>query len=157
MKQDFVIGKVSVHDAGEIEEMIRKEFPYFSPSREEIKERISSNKFVTFKINKGVKLAGFIEIEKLDEGEVRINGLTIKKEFRHKHAAKRLLEYSIGFLREQGTERVRLLVKQSNKTAKALYSQFGFEFIGLYHKKLDNDVVEEMGLSLIEEMPRYAA
>jgi len=157
MKEDFIVQKAAAEDREKILEMIRKEFPYFSLTEQELWERIRSKNIAVFKASSRKKFAGFIEVEFLNGNEARINGLTIKEEYRGKKAATKLLEKAIGFLKRKNIERVRLLVKQSNETAKKLYRQYGFQFTGLYNKKLDNEVVEEMELPLIEETPKYAA
>lgn len=152
MKEGFRIEEAKPKDYKEILELIGKEFSYFSPSMEELKQRLETKLIVVFTASQGEKLAGFIELEIIDVNEARVNGLTVKEEFRGKEAAKTLLSHAINYLKEQGIERVFLLVKQSNEAAKTLYKQFGFGFIGLYHKQLEGEIVEKMELSLIEEM-----
>lgn len=157
MREKIVIEKASDEDATEIIGLIKKEFPYFSLSEEEFWERLKGNTFTVFKATMGKKFAGFVEIEFLQGNQARINGLTIKQEYRGKSAAQTLLEKALDFLKGQKAEKVKLLVKQSNEKAKQLYKKFGFEYSGLYPKKLDNDTVEEMELSLADQNPSMAA
>lgn len=157
MKDSFTIEEARAKDYSEILGLISKEFTYFSLSIEELRQRIETGKVVIFTASTKTRMAGFIEIEFFEGSEARINGLTVKEEFRGQNAAKTLLQHAINYLRQKGIERIMLLVKQSNETAKALYKQFGFEFIGLYHKQLEQETVEEMELSLLEERPSYAA
>lgn len=91
-------------------------------------------------------MLGFIEIESLEEEIARINGLTVKPEFRNKGIAKKLLEFALQLLKKEGVQRVLLLVKQGNEAAKKLYTEAGFYFIGMYHRDLDQAVVEELEL-----------
>ncbi len=157
MKEMFSVRKATMNDSVVIAGLIKKEFPYFSVSETEVAERLSRKNITVFKASAKKNMAGFIELELTGENNARINGLTVKEEFRGKDAAKTLLNRAISFLKEKGAEKVTLLVKQSNEKAKSLYKQFGFEYIGLYEKKLGGDVVEEMELSLSEENPSYAA
>jgi ribosomal protein S18 acetylase RimI-like enzyme len=139
------ITAVEERDFSEVMTLIRAEFPYVSFDEAKIRKRIASGKIFLFKAVEARKLVGFIELE-LFESIARINGLTVKPAHRKKGVAKKLLDYSIAFLKKRGIERVLLLVKQGNKAAKKVYKEAGFKFIGMYHRQLDNEVVEEMEL-----------
>ena len=157
MKESFSIEKATPEDSKTIFRLIKKEFPYFGLTETEVAERLGKENITVFKARAKKNIAGFIELEQIEQGIARINGLTIKESFRGKNAAKTLLSHSIEFLKGHGTERVTLLVKQSNQRAKALYKQFGFEYSGLYEKKIDGATVEKMELSLFEPQPTQAA
>jgi len=58
------------------------------------------------------------------------------------------LDYAIEFLKEKKIARILLLVKEKNTVAKKIYRESGFDFIGMYHRELDSEVVEEMELDL---------
>jgi len=139
------ITAVEESDFSEVMALIKAEFPYVSFDKARIKKRVASGRIFLFKAVEAKKLVGFIELE-LFESIARVNGLTVKPSFRKKGVAKKLLDYAVAFLKKKGIERILLLVKQSNKTAKKLYKEFGFRFIGMYHRELDNAVVEEMEL-----------
>ena len=47
-------------------------------------------------------------------------------------------------------------MKEKNEKAKALYNEFGFGFVGMYSKRLDNSPVEIMELDLNREAIGYA-
>ncbi len=143
------IKEVEEQDYGEVISLIRTAFPYTEFNEEKIKQRIESNKIFLFKAVEGKQLQGFIEVELLEESIARINGLTVKPKFRKKGVAKKLLQHTLNFLKKKKTERVLLLVKQGNQAAKKLYKEEGFRFIGMYHRQLDNMVVEEMELDLL--------
>ncbi len=136
-------------DILEVLQLIKGEFPYVSFDEAKIRERIEGNKIFLFKAVEKKKLLGFIELELFEEGLARINGVTVKEEFRKTGVAKKLLEYALAFLKNKKIARVLLLVKESNKAAKKLYKEAGFEFIGMYHRELDSAVVEEMELDLV--------
>ena len=152
------ISNIEERDIQEVLGLIKKEFPYLQISAEKIKERIESKKVFVLKATEKKKLLGFIEAEILEDEIARINGLTVKPEYREKGVAAAMLERMTSFLKEKGIKRVMLLVKQTNEEAKRLYEQKGFRFIGLYQREIDQSVVEEMELDLEEgETPSYVS
>jgi len=152
MAGDFMeIKRIEERDYPEVISLIKKEFPYISFDEEKIRKRIESNGIFLFKGIEGKTIQGFIEVELLEGNLARINGLTVKEEFRNKGVAKTLLDYAIAFLKEKKVGRVLLLVKEKNEAAKKIYKEAGFEFIGMYHRELDNEEVEEMELDIPPE------
>ena len=145
------IKRVEEKDYTEVISLIKKEFPYVCFDEEKIRKRIESNGIFLFKAAEGKTIQGFIEVELLEGNLARINGLTVKEEFRNRGVAKELLDYAIAFLKEKNVGRVLLLVKEKNEAAKKLYSEAGFEFVGMYHRELDNEEVEEMELDIPPE------
>ncbi len=145
------IEKIEEQDFREIISLIKAEFPYISFKVEKIRERISTGRIFLFKASEKGKLLGFIEIELLEGKVARINGLTVKEEFRNRGIAGKLLDFAKKFLKEKGMHRILLLVKEKNKAAKKVYKEKGFSFIGMYRRDLDNAVVEEMELDLEPE------
>jgi ribosomal protein S18 acetylase RimI-like enzyme len=145
------IKRVEEKDYAEVISLIKKEFPYISFDEEKIRKRIESNSIFLFKAVEGKDTLGFVEVELLEGNLARINGLTVKEEFRNKGVAKKLLDFSISFLKEKRVGRVLLLVKEKNEAAKKIYREAGFEFIGMYHRELDNEEVEEMELDIPPE------
>jgi len=135
-------------DFPEVIALIRKEFPYVSFDEAKVRERIESSRIFLFKAVEGKELLGFAETELLEESIARINGLTVKPKHRNKGVARKLLDHVIKFLKEKKVERILLLVKEKNEGAKKIYKETGFRFIGMYHRELDNAVVEEMELDL---------
>jgi ribosomal-protein-alanine N-acetyltransferase len=145
------IKRVEESDYEEIISLIKKEFPYVSFDQEKIRKRIESNSIFLFKAVEGKEMQGFTEIELLEGNLARINGLTVKEEFRNRGIAKKILDFALDFLREKKVGRILLLVKQRNEAAKKLYKEAGFEFIGMYHRELDNEEIEEMELDIAPE------
>lgn len=142
------IKKIEENDYKDVIGLIREEFPYISFDIEKIKKRIETGKIFLFKATEKENMLGFIELEIFEEGMARINGLTVKEKFRNNGIAKKLLEHSLDFLKNKGVKRILLLVKQKNDPAKKLYKEAGFSFIGMYHRELDDTVVEEMELDV---------
>ncbi len=153
------IREVKEADLPEIVSLIKEEFPYAAIDLAKIRERIASKKIFVFKAVERRILLGFVEAEMIAQDVARINGLTVKPEFRKKGIAAGLLEHMLSFLRERGAKRIMLLVKQSNEEAKQLYKQKGFRFMGLYQREIDQSVVEEMELdfSASGEKPSYVS
>ena len=144
-------------DLDEIGKLIKGEFPYVERSIDSLREKIRQGIIVIFKAVDGGKILGFAEAEFLGEGIARINGLTVKHGQRGSGVGKKLLDKALNFLKGNDVARVLLLVKESNKKAKKMYEGMGFQFIGLYHRKLDGAVVEEMELDLVKGTPDYVA
>ena len=145
------IKKIGEKDYKEVLGLIKAEFPYVSFDLEKIRKRIETGKIFLLKAVEKERLLGFIEFEIFEESMARINGLTIKEEHRNKGIAKKLLDYSIEFLKDKGIKRILLLVKQKNKAAKKVYKDAGFSFIGMYRRELDDAVVEEMEMDVSGE------
>lgn len=151
------IKKAEENDFEEILAMIKEEFPYVSFDSAKIRERVEKRGIRIFKAAEGKELLGFIEIESLEEGIARINGLSVKPEHRNRGIAKKLLEFTLGLLKKEGVQRVLLLVKQGNEAAKKIYEEAGFSFIGMYHREIDQAVVEELEFDFAPkgERPSY--
>jgi len=147
------IAKASGKHIAEITALVEKEFPYFRRTNKKLLEMLEERIIEFWAAVENEKLLGFIEIGFLEQGIARINGLSVKEKARGRGIGKKLLKFALQKMREKGIERMLLLVKQENTKAKELYKSFGFEFIGLYHRKLDKAVVEEMELGLNETRP----
>ena len=144
-----MIFAVSLNDVPVLQKLIGQEFPYIKKPREQLKSRIQNPFFFLFKIESSQKLAGFCEIEVLEENRtVRLNALAILPEFRKKGQGNQLLKETLQFLKEKKFETVWLLVKRENKIAQQLYKKNGFEWQQTLPKKIDNAVVEEYKLEL---------
>lgn len=144
-----MIQLVAPNDFLAIQKLIEKEFPYVKKPGEQLESRIQNPFFFLFKIEREKKLAGFCEIEALEENKtVRLNALAILPEFRKKGLGNQLLEAILEFLKEKKFETVWLLVKKENKIAQQMYKKNGFVWIQTLPKKIDNAVVEEYKLEL---------
>ena len=146
------IQRAEFQDVEWLSRIISREFPYTKASRENVEKRMRKPNLFLFKLVEGKKLVGFVEIELLEdsEGSARINGIAVEKPFRKKGHGKRLLDFSIGFLRQLNVSDVFLLVKADNAEAKQLYEKSGFTSIGLSKKRIEGKAVEEMHLPLSE-------
>ena len=147
----------SEEDLREISQLISKDFPYVERSPEKFEKMVDQDQVVIFKAVEKGEILGFSEVQFIEEGIARINGLSVKESWQGKGIGAKLLDHTLKFLKETGVERIVLLVKQSNERAKAIYESRGFNFIGLYHRKLDNAVVEEMELGIGGETPSYVS
>ncbi|MBE9532022.1 MAG: ribosomal protein S18-alanine N-acetyltransferase [Proteobacteria bacterium] len=81
-------------------------------------------------------------------GEAHILNLTVRRDFRSMGLSKRILGFSLNFMREKGVEDIFLEVRRSNEAAIALYESFGFRVF--YERKkyyVDEDALV-MGLTL---------
>lgn len=134
---------------GEINQIIRGEFPYTKKSELPIEERFNRKDFKFFKLVENNKIAAFIELN-LNNGTAFIRGLAVVGEYRGKGYADELLEYSVKFLLKKNISVINLLVKKENKIAKNLYKKFGFKKIGELDKKIDGSTIEMFQLFLVQ-------
>jgi ribosomal protein S18 acetylase RimI-like enzyme len=141
--------RVSISDVPVLQKLIQKEFPYIKKPKEQLESRIQNPLFFLFKIENGKKLAGFCEIEVLEENKIaRLNALAVLPECRKKGLGNQLLQAVLRFLQERGFETIGLLVKSKNKIARSLYEKNGFAWIQTLPKPIDNATVEEYKLEL---------
>lgn len=145
------IVKAAEKDAKEILPIILKEFSYAGISGEKMRKKMHSKRFRVFKAVEKGKIVGFLELEKLNPVAARINGISIKPEYRGNGFGKKLLEFAIGFLKKKGIKQAILLVKQSNKEAKKLYAEAGFRFMRVLENEIDNETIEELELNFEQE------
>ena len=151
------IVRVSVSDLPEVAGLIMREFPYMNATPEKLRERIGRKNYFIYKAVANKELAGFVDFEIDSSGELgKLNGLEVKEKFRAHWIGKKLLKFAVEFLESAGCRRIQLLVKEKNEKAKALYNEFGFGFVGMYSKRLDNSPVEIMELDLNREAIGYA-
>lgn len=140
---------VSLNDVPVLQKLIGQEFPYIKKPKEQLGSRIQNPFFFLFKIEQNKKLAGFCEIEVLEENKtVRLNALAILPEFRKKGLGNQLLKEILQFLKEKKFETIWLLVKRENKIARKMYEKKGFQWNRALPKKIDNAIVEEYRLEL---------
>ena len=145
--------KAKSEDADLILPLLKKEFSYVKADSAIFIKRLEEENIFIYKIIEDSKFAGFVDMQILEDGIARINGLAIVYNARGNNLGKELLEFGIQFLKEKGIARVKLLVKEKNETAKKLYTEAGFAFIGLHHENIDESVIEEMELDLTNTLP----
>lgn len=146
------IVKAQDSDFREISGLIMREFPYMNATPEKLRERTGRKNYFIYKAVANKELAGFVDFEIGSSGELgKLNGLEVKEKFRARGIGRELLKFAVEFMQGAGCRRIQLLVKEKNEKAKALYREFGFEFVGMYSKRLDNSLVEIMELDLGNE------
>ena len=74
-------------------------------------------------------LAGFI-VSRLIGGELHVNNVAVRAEFRRQGIAAQLLEAVLGWARGRGAGMAMLEVREGNRAAQALYSRCGFRTVG---------------------------
>lgn len=148
------IVKADKEDVNEILLLLQKEFTYVKADSVIFLKRLENENIFIYKIIENSKFLGFIDMQILENGIARINGVAIIDKARGKRLGKELLEFGIQFLKNKGIERIKLLVKENNETAKKLYKDAGFSFVDLHHENIDGSVIEEMELNLSEEIPK---
>ena len=125
-----------------------------SPVR--LEEKISDDSFMLTKYLEGNRFVGFVEVELLGS-EARINALVLGEEFRGKGIGAMVIENTLEGLKENGIERVSLLVSPANLKAKGLYEKAGFEFVGVLQDIESGDTFEEMEIELAAGVPSYVS
>ena len=89
----------------------------------------------------GIGIAGFI-VARLIAGELHVNNVAVRSEFRGAGLGSSLLEMTLRRARRQGATMAQLEVRASNKAAQRLYRRCGFEVSGR-RKKYYRDPVED--------------
>ncbi len=139
-------------DAKDIAEIVQKDFSYLNSNEGKIVRRLENQNIKIFKIVFKKKIVGILDLEFLEKNAGRINGLVVLEKFRGKSFGKKLLKKGMDFFRENGVEKIVLLVNRKNKIAKSIYSEFGFVFARAHHKKIAGKIVEEFELNLAPSM-----
>jgi len=75
------------------------------------------------------ELSGFI-VSRLIAGELHVNNVAVREEFRRQGIAARLLGAVLGWARGRGAGIAVLEVREGNQPAQALYSRCGFRTVG---------------------------
>ena len=138
---------IGPEDVPRILKIVQKEFPYKNFEEERFHERVLQPSVFVFKAVEGKQLAGFIDIEFMDEQTGRITALSVMERFRGKKIGKKLVEFAIDFFKKQACERIVLLVAKENETAKKVYSEAGFKKTKDL-EKIGGKEAEEMELRL---------
>ena len=100
----------------------------------------------------GIGLAGFI-VARLIAGEMHVNNVAVRPEFRRTGIGLRLLESTLANARKAGAEVAQLEVRAGNEAALALYGLCGFQFVGRrknYYRQPTEDALL-MSLSLSDD------
>ncbi len=142
--QLFKISKLKEEDIPWINEVIKKEFPYTTFSKEKLSEKIDNTNFFLIKHHQKNISTGFLELEFfLEEGKARLNAIFVEEAWRGQGIAKKLLKKAIHECkRRKEIHSIFLLVKEDNFGAKKLYEKIGFVFEKIHDKEIDNSIVE---------------
>jgi ribosomal-protein-alanine N-acetyltransferase len=98
-------------------------------------------------------IAGFI-ISRLVAGELHVNNVAVRAEFRRQGIAAQLLAAVIDWGRRQHAHMALLEVRAGNTAAQALYSRCGFQAIGRRHRYYSQPVEDALLMSLsLESSP----
>ena len=81
-------------------------------------------------------------------GESHILNLTVRSDYQRHGFARRLMDFTLNFMRENGVSDVFLEVRRSNDAAIALYERFGFRELYVRKKYYGNEDALVMGLAL---------
>ena len=84
----------------------------------------------------GGRQVGFVAIEKADNGVYYLDKLSVLPQHRHKGYGKRLVEYVLTWVKEEGGSRVSLGMIDSHTVLKEWYEELGFRVTGT--KKFDH-------------------
>lgn len=139
----MVIEKIKGKDIKEISSLVKKEFPYVGANLKSIENRLKNPEVFVFVFREKNELAGFIDFS-LAQAIGGINGFSVKEKFRKKGIGQKLLDFAVEFLKENGAEKIHLLVKTENAVAKKIYKNAGFKFAKIHPKKIEGSMVEEM-------------
>lgn len=123
-----MIKKATVADVEDIVEIEAGSFP--DPwDRELFLEALNSQSKNVLICLSDEDISGFIVFEKvLDEGH--ITDLAVKKEFRRRGIASKLISHVLDAAGKEGIKEIFLEVRDTNEAAMDLYSRFGFKKIG---------------------------
>lgn len=130
--------------------IVQKEFPYRRFETEQFHERVLQPSVFVFKAVNRNELAGFVDLEFLDEQTGRITALGVLEKFWGKKIGKKLVDFAIDFFRKQACKKIVLLVAKENKTAKKIYEQAGFKKTKEL-EKIGGKEAEEMELQIAQE------
>ena len=134
-------------DVAEFVMLLQKEFSAGEEDLFQTIDRILKQEVAVFKLVKGGKILGFIEIEEIEEGVARLGAIVISPGARNKGFGKALVSKAIEHLRGENINQAILHVRQENTRAKKLYSQLGFTFSTTIQDETGN-LIDEFELDL---------
>ncbi len=148
---DFArLKKIKDSDIPDMLSIINTVFPYTSFSNEIIYKKIRDKNFFLIKFCHNNVFTGFAETQFFpDEKKARFNAVFVSEAWRGQGIATKLLKKSIHEVkRRKGFQEFFLLVKESNNSAKKLYSKCGFSFKKINEKKIEDSVVEVWSIKI---------
>ena len=139
----MLIKKITQNEFEQVQSLIKKEFPYVGVTDKKLENRLSQENTFIFTGHIKNKLVGFIDVS-LFANFGMINGFCVNEKNRKLGIGTNLLGFGINFLKESGVQKIKLLVKKDNSTARKMYEQEGFTFLRVHPKKINDSEVEEM-------------
>jgi ribosomal-protein-alanine acetyltransferase len=127
--QACTIRVMSLADMGEVRDILQESPEAAEWSEAVIGESLSVSRTVALVSEREGEISGCVFGTKLD-GEAEILNLAIRRKHRRKGDGKRLVERIVEQWKQDGTTRVFLEVRESNKGAIQFYEGLGFRQVG---------------------------
>lgn len=126
-----------------LDEVIRIEFPYTEFSKNKIAGKINDTNFDILIARQGNIQVGFSESELFVlKKEARLNAIFVEDAWRDQGIAKAMIAQTINDCKHKKIQKLFLLVKEENISAKKLYEKTGFKFTGMHDKVIDDSNIE---------------
>jgi len=135
-QQKIELRPASQRELYSITAMTREFFPYTGFTFGTIVERMRNPDIQYFVALADGHTVGFVDLEMQANGDAKILGLAVLKEWQEKGIGKMLLEKAVDAAKENGAKNVVMLVAEDNATAQGLYGKFGFKKTGVLDRKL---------------------
>ena len=136
-----MISKCDEKVAKQLEEIENDIFKTAWPS-ETINQKINSKEFKYWTFKEDEKIVAYLGIQFINEF-IEILGIGVIEEFRNRGIAKQLMNELIDYFDKSTYLKILLEVRESNSTAKNLYTNLGFTKISKrknYYKNEDADI-----------------
>ena len=136
-----MISKCDVTVAKQLEEIENEIFTTAWPN-ETIKQKINSNEFKYWIYKENEKIVAYLGIQFINDF-IEILGIGVIEESRNKGIAKQLMNELIKYFNQSTYLKILLEVRESNSTAKNLYTNLGFIKVSKrknYYKNEDADI-----------------
>ena len=126
--RDITIEVMAESDLDSVEAIERDAFPVPWP-RESFRYELHNPRARNLVARVGTAVVGYVFVW-LVAGELKINNVAVRRDFRGRGVGARLLEAVIEPARAQGFVEATLEVRPSNTEARALYERLGFREVG---------------------------
>ncbi|MDP2666228.1 MAG: GNAT family N-acetyltransferase [Candidatus Diapherotrites archaeon] len=124
------IREATIKEAPTVLAFIQEFFPYKHMDLPTLEQRMQDLNIAILVYEEGKTIHGFVDIEIItpSAGEVRLNGVAVRKESQYHGIGGQLVKAAIAWSEERGMTRMVLLVEPTNAPAKQLYTILGFVF-----------------------------
>lgn len=123
----FHILPANLAHSDDIFRLIKKFFPYYDTSRQQMEQRLITGKHLYIVAVVGGKVIGFLDAA-LRKRSVIVYGMAVEENFRSNGIGTALLRNALLQIKRLGINRTYLLVQTTNTTAIQLYLANGFVF-----------------------------